>query len=103
MSQRKTAEEILLNGIENYNKRVSDPYKFMLDKDEERVFANCMEEFAQQEVEARDELIKEMDEGLKEAYQQISYLHDKFQETGTGNSVLSRIDTLLSKKAQSFK
>lgn len=32
---------------------------------------------------------------LEEAKLQIVYLHGKFQETGTGNSVISRINNLL--------
>lgn len=36
-------------------------------------------------------------EALSEARLQIAYLHEKFKETGTGNSVLSKIDAALSK------
>lgn len=32
---------------------------------------------------------------LKEARLEITYLHEKFQETGSGNAVLARIDALL--------
>lgn len=39
----------------------------------------------------------EMLEMLKEAAAQIQYLQDKFQETGSGNAVLSRIDSLIEK------
>jgi len=42
-------------------------------------------------------LIKEMYEALKEAGLQIEYLHEKFQETGTGNNVLTRISGVLAK------
>ena len=41
----------------------------------------------------RDELV----ELLHDAGIQIEYLHDKFSETGTGNNVLSRIKSLLTK------
>ena len=34
---------------------------------------------------------------LEEARLQIKYLHEKFQETGSGNSVLSRINAVLRK------
>jgi len=36
-------------------------------------------------------------EMLEEAKLQIEYLHGKFGETGTGNSVLSRIDSVIQK------
>lgn len=36
-------------------------------------------------------------EALSEARAQIDYLHEKFKETGTGNSVLAKIDAALSK------
>src|ERR1043166_6710065 len=36
-------------------------------------------------------------EMLHEAKSQIEYLHGKFKETGSGNDILSRIDTLLQK------
>lgn len=32
---------------------------------------------------------------LKESRAQIEYLHDKFQETGSGNAILARIDAAL--------
>lgn len=41
----------------------------------------------------RDELV----ELIHDAGSQIEYLHDKFSETGTGNNVLSRIKSLLTK------
>lgn len=50
---------------------------------------------AQQEV-----LINEMAEVLQEAKMQIEYLHKKFQETGTGNSVCARINSVLNKRAE---
>lgn len=39
----------------------------------------------------------EMLEALKEAKLQIEYLHEKFKETGTGNSTLSKIDRVMLK------
>ena len=36
--------------------------------------------------------------GIAEAKLQIVYLHEKFQETGSGNAVLAKIDTLLMAK-----
>lgn len=45
-----------------------------------------------------DKLKKERDEllnHLREAKLQIEYLHDKFQETGSGNAVIFKIDSLL--------
>lgn len=41
----------------------------------------------------RDELV----ELIHDAGSQIEYLHDKFSETGTGNNVISRIKSLLTK------
>jgi hypothetical protein len=38
----------------------------------------------------------DMYEALKEARLQIEYLHEMFQETGTGNAVLARISAVLS-------
>lgn len=38
---------------------------------------------------------KPMVEALKEAKLQIEYLHDKFNETGSGNSALAKIDAAL--------
>lgn len=35
---------------------------------------------------------------LREAKLQIEYLHEKFQETGTGNTILARIDAVLTSK-----
>jgi len=43
------------------------------------------------------ESIKDMYEELKEAKLQIEYLHDKFKVTGTGNTILARIDNTLAK------
>jgi len=43
------------------------------------------------------ESIKDVYEELKEAKLQIEYLHDKFKVTGTGNTVLARIDNTLAK------
>ena len=34
-------------------------------------------------------------EALRDASLQIEYLHEKFQETGTGNAVLAKLRTLL--------
>lgn len=39
----------------------------------------------------------EMLDVLKEAKLQIEYLHKKFGETGSGNSVISRIETVIEK------
>ncbi len=39
--------------------------------------------------------VKSLEEGLVEARLQIEYLHDKFQETGSGNAVLSNINALI--------
>ena len=36
-------------------------------------------------------------EALKEAQLQIEYLHEKFKATGTGNTVLARIQIVLNK------
>lgn len=44
-------------------------------------------------VNAHDDLVK----ALEEARLQIEYLHDKFQQTGTGNLVLARIEATLTK------
>ena len=40
---------------------------------------------------------EELVEALSEAELQIEYLQQKFQETGSGNSVLGRIRTVLAK------
>jgi hypothetical protein len=39
----------------------------------------------------------ELAEALREAKRQIEYLHGKFQETGSGSAVLSRISQTLAK------
>lgn len=39
----------------------------------------------------------ELNDGLVEAVLQIEYLHEKFQETGSGNAALARIRSLLSR------
>ena len=39
----------------------------------------------------------DLHEALAEARLQIVYLHEKFKETGTGNSVLAKIDAALSR------
>jgi len=39
--------------------------------------------------------LKEAEDVLQEAKLQIEYLHGKFKETGSGNSVLNRIDIVL--------
>lgn len=38
---------------------------------------------------------KDLTDLLREAKLQIEYLHDKFQQTGSGNAVLARIDSML--------
>ena len=46
------------------------------------------------------ELLSQRDEFVElihDAGSQIEYLHDKFSETGTGNNVISRIKSLLTK------
>jgi len=40
---------------------------------------------------------QELADLLDEAHLQIEYLHEKFGETGSGNNVLSRIETALAK------
>lgn len=40
--------------------------------------------------------IERLEAALREAKAQIEYLQGKFQETGSGNSVLARIDAILS-------
>ena len=47
--------------------------------------------------------IEELIDVLDEARIQIEYLHGKFRETGTGNSVLARIETTLAKMATQNK
>jgi hypothetical protein len=42
-------------------------------------------------------LYPELVEALEGAETQIQYLHDKFQETGSGNAELARIRTILAK------
>ena len=52
------------------------------------------------ELEANARLIASspvMYEALREAVLQIEYLHDKFQETGTGNAVLAKLKAALAK------
>lgn len=46
---------------------------------------------------------KELIEMLQEAKLQIEYLQSKFQETGSGNAVLSNIDILLKKEQEFYK
>ena len=45
--------------------------------------------------ESRQPEVDKLKEVLHEAKLQIEYLHHKFAETGTGNAVLSRIESLL--------
>lgn len=42
-----------------------------------------------------DEEITRLREVLSDAYLQIDYLHGRFQETGSGNAVLARINDVL--------
>jgi len=49
--------------------------------------------YIKQLLSQRDELV----ELIHDAGSQIEYLHDKFSETGTGNNVISRIKSLLTK------
>ena len=42
--------------------------------------------------------VARLEEALREAKLQIEYLHGKFQETGSGNAVLARIDSALEEK-----
>lgn len=42
-------------------------------------------------------LAEELETVLQEAELQINYLHEKFKETGSGNSVLLRIESALSR------
>ena len=42
--------------------------------------------------------VARLEEALREAKLQIEYLHGKFQETGSGNSALARIDSALEEK-----
>jgi hypothetical protein len=37
-------------------------------------------------------------EGIRDAILQIDYLHGKFEETGTGNAIISRLETMLQTK-----
>lgn len=45
-----------------------------------------------EETAARIERLKSV---LSDAYLQIEYLHEKFQETGSGNAILVRINDVL--------
>jgi uncharacterized protein YllA (UPF0747 family) len=45
----------------------------------------------------RADIADELADVIKEAILQIEYLHNKFQETGTGNAVLSRLKAALEK------
>ena len=49
-----------------------------------------------EELNAAYERINELETTLNEARLQIEYLHDKFQPTGTSESVLGRIYAVLS-------
>ena len=44
----------------------------------------------------RLDLADALAEASEEAKQQIEYLHGKFQETGTGNAVIARLESALS-------
>lgn len=48
-----------------------------------------------------DKHIEEATDLLREARNQIEYLHIKFQETGTGNAMIVRINNLIDKIYQS--
>ncbi len=50
-----------------------------------------------QERDTLREANKELIEALEESKLQIEYLHNKFQATGSGNSVLNRIESALLK------
>ena len=43
----------------------------------------------------RADLTDALVEAAEEAKQQIKYLHGKFQETGTGNAVIARLESAL--------
>ena len=43
----------------------------------------------------RADLTDALAEAAEEAKQQIEYLHGKFQETGTGNAVIARLESAL--------
>ena len=43
----------------------------------------------------RADLTDALAEAAEEAKQQIEYLHGKFQETGTGNAVIARLQSAL--------
>ena len=42
--------------------------------------------------------VQELETVLREARLQIEYLQEKFQETGTGNALLARIESVLDRK-----
>jgi ElaB/YqjD/DUF883 family membrane-anchored ribosome-binding protein len=42
--------------------------------------------------------VEKLEDGMKDAVLQIDYLHDKFQPTGTGNAIISRLNSLLDTK-----
>jgi hypothetical protein len=56
----------------------------------------CQEKYALSDCE-RSARIEEL---LAEAARQIAYLHEKFQETGSGNAVLARINVELNRPEQ---
>lgn len=63
-------------------------------------FASTKFDACEERREANARLISaapDMYEALQEARLQIQYLHEKFQETGTGNAALAKIDAALSK------
>lgn len=64
---------------------------------EESIVTNISETVNALEVDhaALQEHADNMAEGLKEAVTQIEYLHIKFKETGSGNTVISRSNNLL--------
>jgi hypothetical protein len=47
------------------------------------------------EVNGSEAVIDRLKDVLRKAHQQIAYMHDKFQDTGTGNTVLAQIERVL--------
>jgi hypothetical protein len=48
-------------------------------------------------IDMMDSHIQEATDLLREAKNQIEYLHQKFQETGSGNAVIEKINILVNK------